>query len=414
MMGQLYVWYLNQLDDYNATADRMLEQDTQRLNERVSISGASITTGNVLSITVVNDGGNTAHIISLWVIDETANPDTHTQSSVDVYVPRGGSGTVAGTATYGDVVKLRLVTEAGNTVEYRIAPASSVTNLRMTLDASPPTVIGEHDVGITLFVFNNNTVYNALYNLQINPTPPTDITYTYDGSGESVTLIPPSTTTISSLRSGETASFTWTYVISLSTPGKTFTFKGRYTGASTFVSDTAKVVTPFGVGQESALHNVLGGVQSVFESIQWITRSPSTQTSGFGTWSSSWQVNRNNYLVLRVNLTNSGTTDITLSSSTALYMQRLDTSGFVPFYIVKESGGTISTYDGSVVLQANNANTVRVHFAVSAVGGNPAQTSGGRQQFSSAGTYIAFVGLFGSKGSTPYAQIIPFQGILVV
>ncbi len=410
-MGQLYVWYLNQLDDYNSMIDKMRELDSRRSDEGISISGVSVSIANVLTITVTNSGGVTSRIVSLWVIDESVTPNTHTRSSVDVYVSTGGTGTVTGTATYGNRLTLRLVTELGSIVSQRIAPASTVTNLRMTLVASPPTVLGKHDVGVTLYVFNNNTSYDSLYNLQIDPstanTSSTDISNTYTGTGGSIILTPPTTTTISSLRSGETAVFTWTYQINLATPDQTFTFKGRYTGASAHATSTAQVVTPFGTTTDTDLASVFGSVRMVYGSMQWAIRSPISQTSGF-TWNSNWQVDKDDYLVIRISITNDGTQSITLAQDTAIYIQRLETSGFAPFYIVKESGGTISTYDGSVVLQANSANTVTVYFAVDKAGDNP--TSGGNsQRLGNAGTYIAFLGTFGTRGATPYAQTIPFQ-----
>jgi hypothetical protein len=404
-MGQLYVWYLNQLDDYNAVADRMRDLDSQRLTEAISITSVSITTGNALSVSLVNKGGVSAHIVSLWVIDETANPDTHTRSAVDVYVNAGGINTVSGTATYGDVLTVKIITELGNIVSHRIAPASGIANLRTLLDADPPTVIGRHDVGLSLYVTNNNTSYDSLYDLKI--TPASDITYTYSSTGETVNLTPPTVTTISSILKGETVVFNWSYSVTVAAPGQTFSFKGKYTGASTFATSDVKVVTPFGTGAETSLPNVVGSVRMVFGSTQWAIRSPKEQVSAF-TWNSGWQVNKDDYLVIRVNLTNDGTQPVTLAQDTALYLQRLETGSYVQFYIVKESGGTISTYDGSVVLLANGGNTVIVYFAVDSAGDNP--SSGGNSvKLGNEGTFGAILGIFATQGSVPYGQLIPFQ-----
>jgi len=406
-MGQLYVWYLNQLDDYNAVVDRMRDSDAARLNEAISISSVSITTGNALTIQVVNRGSATAHIVSLWVIDETANPDTRTRTSVDVYVPAAGTNTVSGTGTFGHILSLKVVTELGTVVSHRIAPASGIGNLAMSLVASPPTVVEKHSVALSLFVTNNNTSYDSLYDLKI--TPASDISYTYSSTGESISLTPPSVTTVSSILKGETVVFTWLYTINAAAPGETFTFKGRYTGASSFASVAVKVVTPFGTDTSSSIQNILGSVRAVHGSLQWAIRNPKTQTSGF-TWNSGWQVNKADYLVFRINLTNDGAQNVRLSADTAFYLQRLETSTFVQLYIVKEAGGTISTYDGSVVLLANSANVVTVYFAVDEAGDNPSQ-GGNSVRLGNEGTFGGFIGVFGTLGSTPYGQLIPFQAV---
>ncbi|MBI2184360.1 MAG: hypothetical protein HYU39_05310 [Thaumarchaeota archaeon] len=399
---------MNQLDDYNALADQMLTLDQKKVTERVRITGVSISTGNVLNITVLNDGGNIAHLVSLWVIDETPNPDTHTRYTVDKYVSMGGTTFVTGTATFGNIINLRLITELGNSISHRIAPASSANNLRMTLVADPPTVIGKHSVGISLTITNNNTSYDSLYNLKI--TPASDIAYTYSGTGETINLESPTVTSISSIRTGESALFHWEYEIALATPSQNFTFKGRYTGASTFATDVAQVVTPFGTGQESSLASVTGNIRIIFTSIQWHKRTPDTQTSGFSSWNSNWQVDKDDYLVIRVNMTNDATQNITLAEDTAIYTQRLDTGNYIPFYIVSYNSGTntISTYN-NVTLQANGANIVTVYFAVDNAGGNP---NSKKQKFGNTGTYAGTIGIFGTAGTTPYGQSIPFQAFI--
>lgn len=445
-MGQVYVWYLGKLDDYNAVADSMLELDSQRLNERVSISSASVTAGNALSITVANNGGAATHIVSLWV--------NHTQTSVDLYVTRGGTGTVNGASLcesmdcYGKVLNLKVVTELGNTATFSIAPASSVPNLRVTLTANPPTVVGKHDVGLTLLIFNNNTSYDGLYNLQIDSTivnniSTDDIKVTYDGAGPiNATLSLQNVASIPTLRSRETALFNWKYTINDAQPGSIFTFSGRYTSASPFVSSLVQVVTPFGRTQNDNVNNIInvlyynasstiinivtspngtlvssqGSLRMNYSSLQWVRRVPDTQTSNFAGWSYSQSVDKDWYLVFRVDVTNDGSENITLTKNTAIYMQELNGEDIRPFFIVSYNNATdtISTYaDDSITLLAGHQNTVTLYFAVDNAGANPA-SSGSRQKMDHVGTFSAMLGLFGTKGGNQYAQIIPFQAFTAI
>jgi len=313
----------------------------------------------------------------------------------------------------------------------------------MTLTANPPTVVGKHDVGLTLLIFNNSTSYDGLYNLQIDSTimnniSTDDIKVTYDGAGPiNATLSLQNVASIPTLRARETALFNWKYTINDAQPASNFTFSGRYTSDSPFVSSLVQVVTPFGRTQNDTINNIVnvlyynasstiinivtspngtlvssqGSLRMNYSSLQWVRRVPDTQTSNFVGWSYSRSVDEDWYLVFRVDITNDGSEDITLNRNTAIYMQELTGEHTQPFFIVGYNNvtGAISTYvDGSITLLAGHQNTVTLYFAVDNAGSNPANNNN-KQRMDQDCTYTAMLGLFGTRGGNQYAQLIPFQ-----
>ncbi|MBI2936867.1 MAG: hypothetical protein HYY22_01540 [Thaumarchaeota archaeon] len=399
----------------------MFELDNKRRGEDFTISSASVSPTDDLTVTVVNGGGSTAHIVGLWVINESVTPNTHSRYDVNVFIPSGGAGVVSGTAPYGSRLTLRLISELGSRVSYRIAPASEIPNLRMTIDASPPTVIGSHDVGITLLVFNDNTQYNALYDLKIdavviNKNSTDDINYTYSGTGENITLTPPSIANIASIRSGETVAFTWKYTIIDAGPGETFTFKGRYTGALTFATETVEVVTPFGRNQEEAINEVLGSLRIQISSFRW------SQDNGVN-WSTGFSVPSNTNTVWKVEATNTHLTKtIWLDEGSALSLMNTDTGTVKIFYIIEypklpPPQGRVYQYNGvnsdgndgtADPVEIAPGQTVTLYFGATSSGGQNQQSTGVSGTWAS---FIALIGTYNDDPDDPFGQSIPFIAV---
>ncbi|MCL4436100.1 MAG: hypothetical protein M1503_00245 [Thaumarchaeota archaeon] len=416
-MGQLYVWYLARLDDYNAAVDSMFELDSQRRNENFAISGVSVNPNNTINLTVTNNGGSTVHLVRLWVINETASPNTHALYNVSAYIGSGGMGVVNGSAPYGKKMTLKLVSELGNIVSYRIAPASQIPNLRMTLDASPPSVIGSHDVGVTLFVFNNNTAYNALYALGISPATDISCAYNKTLSCTSVTsLTPPTITTINSIRSGETATFSWTYRTTNPSPGSNLTFKGRYTGASYFANRTVWVVTPFGRDSTVGTPEVFGSIRVQISTFRW------SQNNGV-TWSAGFSIPQRKYTIWKVNVTNTHLTkSIKLNETSAIAFLQTDRGSFPEFYLIESPTGgprchDVCPFDGiddnaaypdPIIIAPGQ--TVTLYFGAQDPRDNQGQRSGSPSG-SSFASVIVLLGNYNSNPNDPYGQSIPFLAV---
>ena len=430
-ISQLYLFSFNLYDDYNFIAAERFQRDFERMSEAIDISGASFTDilgtdNDNLTITVVNNGGSTAHLVSLWVINETAVPAVHTRFDLDAFVPAGGTETLTDlSAAFGARIRLRLISELGSILTFRLAPASQVPNLRMDLVASPPSVIGQHDVRVTLTVINNSTEFDALYDLRINGTSDitnSDINYTYSASpSETITLNPPTPNIANSIRSGETVTFVWTYTVGSAAPGETFTFRGRYTGGSGFATSSVEVVTPFGTAGSTDITEVLGTIVAQISSFVW------SQDRGLN-WNNGFTVPENEHTIWRVNVTNFHLTKtIYLNEFSGMSFCSLDgCSQARAFFIVEaprstgppdrvwpydsvDDDGDSGTEDPVTVAPGE---TVTLYFAAKQEGDNQMEKTASKDYSNL--SFVILVGTFDNDPNDPYGQTIPFISVRTV
>jgi len=127
-----YAFYnssVNSTEHYNRTMEAMSELDWNRNREKLVIKGVVVTTENKLNIALRNDGPILIHLIWLGVTNLALTPSTQQYYVLDVYLDPQETVMNIGSAvtvTSGDSYLIQLVTERGNTVEYKY-PAITIT-----------------------------------------------------------------------------------------------------------------------------------------------------------------------------------------------------------------------------------------------------------------------------------------------
>ncbi len=225
MTGNMMVWSILQFSDYQNVVQEMNELDSLRLGERIEISGATIDSSSRLSVTVTNTGGSTAHIISLWLINETATPNEHLHFTQNVYIGSGASDssiTTSGTVRLNTTYTIRVITELGNIANFKLYRLFDL-NLRLALTADPATVIDEHDVSLSLFVTNNQTGAGGVYGIE----PYEPVVNIWNGTATVDKISGASPSSIPILMNRETVVFEWIYTVS-GNAGTLITFNTTY------------------------------------------------------------------------------------------------------------------------------------------------------------------------------------------
>lgn len=118
-----------------------------------------------------------------------------------------------------------------------------------------------------------------------------------------------------------------------------------------------------------------------YESFQWARRNPSDQVSGF-TWSTNRDVNKDHYVVWRLNITNLGTDTYVLNDDTCISFMIdgwFGTIMMMDFYLVYNSGTyadpTLTRYGGGNTITIPPGGEKTLYFAVDEDGVNPGSTS---------------------------------------
>ena len=117
-------WYVQEYRNYNQVVEDMMQFDRERLSEQVSMGSISIQGGSDnIQIVVGNEGSLTAHLVALWVIDETIND--HWKKDISYYVYPGSKVLV--NETYktdfnsSHIYSCKIVTERGNFAAKRMS-----------------------------------------------------------------------------------------------------------------------------------------------------------------------------------------------------------------------------------------------------------------------------------------------------
>src|SRR5574340_1013354 len=83
-IGQLYIYSIDELDNYNRVASQAFATQSQKLNEHLSIQSVTLDTSgtigqDILTTAVIsNTGGTTSQIVDVWFDEVDTSPYTHT------------------------------------------------------------------------------------------------------------------------------------------------------------------------------------------------------------------------------------------------------------------------------------------------------------------------------------------------
>ncbi len=304
-VSQLYLFSFNLQDDYILDANERVMETMKKMGEDLRISGAYITSSSRLNLSVTNNGGETAHIVSIWIINST----DHYRYDLNTYVPGGATVTNIGSSiimTYGSTYTIRIITERGNLYSVGVYPFCAI-NPRISLDVSPINPSKRNNVTVTLSITNNVTGASIAYGL----TP--SISATGGINTDEVTLMSgPSPASLDYLLMGDSVDFTWVYYID-GDPNSTVYFNGTYACAPSGEFDDVTIEI-----QPSVL-SVSGAILMDFNQIRWLNRS---STSDVGPWSENeweldWLLDKDDYLVWKLNVTSYFNEDMMLSNETA-------------------------------------------------------------------------------------------------
>lgn len=201
-------------------------QEISRINENFDLS-ATVDGSNNLSAFVANTGRDTIEIVDLWVVNTGASPYTATRYSVDIE-----DAYVSGDSTV-DVADSQTINLAAGTYEIKTVSSlgtmetTSVTvggggssNLVVKMFTDPPNIASGEDVTLVMHVYNRGTT-------DLNDVAPGTVTVTPSTAVASSQITSPST--ISTLKGGESALFTWHYTLRGSV-GMSVSFSATATG----------------------------------------------------------------------------------------------------------------------------------------------------------------------------------------
>lgn len=225
----LIVWSIQQQDGYSLSLiDRSME-DWRRMSERVEISSVQIDQ-NRFNLTVLNKGSLTAHIVRLWVTNDSATPRWHDRRDTDIYINPSEVVTNIGqqldiSADSSNRYSLKLVTERGNTAEFKIIPD---INARVEL-IIPAGVLMGAKFTVMFIVVNNATFSNNMLN----------VTPTLSYSGGATLESGPSPSSVAVLKDASTAVFTWAFKAPTQTG--TLIFNASFVGAPSGVYSNSTV-----------------------------------------------------------------------------------------------------------------------------------------------------------------------------
>lgn len=201
------MWTMQQQDRVTQTVIEATNKKLSNLNEQIGISDIRINS-NKFNLTVTNTGGASAHLKSVYIVNETASPKQQYRYDIDYYVSgRNYTKNIGQTlpliANTNTAYSVKVISQAGNSAVARVARLGD-TPLQMSLYVIPPTVTPGENVTLLYTVTNNYTDSNLAQSL--TPTISTSCV----GTGCSLTpkISPAGSTT---LQKGATALLKWVY-----------------------------------------------------------------------------------------------------------------------------------------------------------------------------------------------------------
>ncbi|MEM3737458.1 MAG: hypothetical protein QXJ75_05185 [Candidatus Bathyarchaeia archaeon] len=238
---------INNLNEYNKAVQEVTEAELSRVQEDVRITRAYLNAQKRLVLNMTNQGTGMAHLTKLWIINQTDN-DHRSYDFNNLYLAPGesvGNITRVSLAT-GKNYAIRVVTERGNIVSCNLVPRVTA---RLHIHVSSLVLQG-NNVTASLFITNNDTSNNYLYDLVPVLTTSTGATRVRGPTPASLALLPPD----------QTAVFTYTFYIN-ATRGTLITFNGSFVGAPKGNYVTASVpVEVVQYAEQSGTSVVAGGL----------------------------------------------------------------------------------------------------------------------------------------------------------
>lgn len=250
----------------------MNQADLNRNTEQLTIQSVKITSTNQLNLTLTNTGSVSSRLLWLGLFNQSVTPEA--QWFVDLTEQVEPAETISIISTFA-VAKdqkyvVQIATAAGNIYNTKFYPASEV-KCALTLVAGSPTVYLGQNITLFLTVTHNDTNVDVIQNITVSlQTSPLGL----------VSIIEqPSSLTIESLKSGETAFFRWIYQ---ATSTGTVTFNATYNAAPSGIFAVATVniaTTPSGGAQGQVTITGQNG-SSTFYPTQWATLGGTQYVSG--------------------------------------------------------------------------------------------------------------------------------------
>jgi len=400
--------------------------ETEQNKERIELRDVTIVS-NKFNITLANTGILPVKIVRAWFTNTTDTLGWHRQyDNLNKLINPGDTLTNFGqdlslVPKTNSSYTIKVVTERGTTAVFKIADGSDA-KLHVRLMASQATIPSEQRVTITMLVTHNNTLADAVLNIEpqltaLLPSPP--------GTG-SVTAVSgyPTPAKDANIILGGTRSYTWVYEVAGQNDTQ-FTFQGRLkdgksnTDSVAFYTRILKVTTTD--------YATTAGILTIdYTSFRY--------TQHGDPWAPGWTIDSANKTGFKLDLNNnnaSGT--FWISKFTMFDLDPIGTAGDTAWYITNETspGGNPPKIEkafkcpayGSVpaneyCLSIPKRQKLILYFA----GINPNDGPGvaGVQQLTSKGQHSAFIIIYGKfcdAGAakdcpgTPYAQNLPFMAI---
>ncbi len=250
----------------------MSQVDWNRNREQLTIKSVQITSENKLNVTVTNTGSVYSRLLWLGLFNQSVTPEAQWFFNLNKQIEPAATTNILTDfiVTEGKKYVVQIATEAGNIFNSNFYPASEVT-CALTLVAASTTVYQGNDITLFLTVTNNDTkvdiIQNITVSLQVAPLGLVTVTEQ------------PSTLTIKSLRTGETAFFKWIYQ---ATNTGTVTFNMTYDKApvGVFALSTVTIATTPAGGAQGQVAITGQNGSATFNPSQWTTLGGTQNVSG--------------------------------------------------------------------------------------------------------------------------------------
>jgi len=405
--------------------------ETEQIKERIELRDVSVVS-NKFNITLANTGILPVKIVRAWVTNTTDTNGWHKQyDNLNKLINPGQVLTNFGQdlsliAKTDKSYEIKVVTERGTTAVFKITNGNDA-KLHVRLVATPNTIPSGQRVTITMLVTHNNTLADAVVNIEPEFNPPTP-NIDPPGTG-TATLVGtgPTPAKDASIIKGGTRSYTWVYEIT-GQNNTQFTFTGRLKGEK---SNTDSVTF------STRLVKITATEYATTAGILTINYTTFRYTQQSSAWTAGWTVD-NDKVAFKMDLTNnnvSGT--FWISKYTMFDLDPVGSAADTPWYITNKTndGGTppdppdiyqafkCPAYNGQFLdeycLSVPQQGTLTLYFAGDAPNALPGPPNP-VPQISSTGKYYGFIMIYGKFcnagaakdcSGTKYAQNLPFMAI---
>ncbi len=306
--------------------------ETEQIKERIEMRDVRID-NNKFNMTLVNTGMLPVKIVRAWVTNTTAPNGWHTQyDNLNYLINPGGSYIGFGqqaplsslVAKTDKSYEIKVVTERGTTTSFKILNGADA-KLNVRFIASPPTVTSGQQVVITMLVTHNNTLADAVLNIEPGANLGNPPTVTPSGTG-SATLKSgyPNPAKDPSILRGSTRSYTYVYEVT-GQNNTQITFSGGLKNSKSINATVSVDVRSLKI--TSTDYSTNSGILTINYTSFRYTQTPS--------WSEGWSIAKNTKTGFRVNVTNNNVdTTLWLSSKSVFSLSNVEASNTFAFFIV--------------------------------------------------------------------------------